>query len=355
MRGAAAAFAVLAGTAGVARADGNADQKIDGYCDWVTNVAASQADFFEFPNVIGTIAYIKEPTVVTNPPEITSGLRGTLLLEWNVIGVLEGQATKRHGDDDCKKHKALDRVQGETVYKALRAKLKIYNDALEPADKILQKAVGDKDAHRTTAQEVVATRVRVNELHDLQNDTRLLIDALPRPGPDEQLGGALAAYYKYDDLMEKEEGKLRRLQGLNVSIGAGPDIYFGTADAVPFTALFQVTLNTGIFAQGGANERAAEGRRHMVREQHQVQLVDTTIAHIQNEVKSEQQRAEETAALESDLKNQMEQIEKIGGDDNLRYRDTVWFDYVKVRAEHAYFVAHVESLTEVLGEIGLGQ
>ncbi len=107
-----------------------------------------------------------------------------------------------------------------------------------------------------------------------------------------------------------------------------------------------------MFFQGKHNDLAAEGRRRMVREQHQVQLVDTTVSHIQDELKTEQQRSEETAALEQDLSNQIAAIERIGGDDNLRYRDTVWFDYIKVKAEHAYFAAHVSSLQEVLGEVG---
>jgi hypothetical protein len=353
MRVAVMVVAVLAGAAGGARADGDdkPDKKpLDGYCQWAENVAQSSADFFYAPNLVGTVAYIKEPTLQANT--VQSGLRGTLLVQWNIIGLLQGNATKNHGEYDCKRHQALDRIAGETVYGALRAKIKVYDSAMDAADKILQKTVDDVHSHRTTAQEMVATRLRVNELHDLESDTRKLMDALPRASKDEQLGGALAQYYKYDDLMEKEEGRLRKLQGINVSIGAGPDVYFYENDAVPFTALFQVTLNTGIFFQGAANDRAAEGRRHMVREQHQVQLVDTTVAHIQDELKTDKQRAEETEALEQDLANQIATIEKIGGDDNLRYRDTVWFDYIKVKAEHAYYATHVSSLQEVLGEVG---
>lgn len=349
-----------ASTAGIAHAD-DADgdtpaaptkaAPADGYCEWVQGAAQSQADFYYAPNAIASVGYVKEPNAVGNDA-VVSGARGVAVLSWNLIGIAQGNATKAHGEADCNRHKALDRVQGETIYRALKAKIKVYDGALDAADKILAKTVADVRDHRTTAQEMVATRLRVNELHDLQSDTRRQIDALPRPSKDEQIGGALASYYKYDSDMEEQEGKLRRLQGVAVTVSGGFDEYFDRTDNVPFTALLQVTVNLGVFAQGGANDRAAEGRRRMVREQHQVQLVDTTVSHIQDELKAEQQRADETAALEQDLANQISTIEKIGGDDNLRYRDTVWFDYVKVKAEHAYFAAHVASLQEVLGEVG---
>jgi hypothetical protein len=336
---------------GATAADDTGKPPVDGYCQWTLGVAESQADFFNHPNIIGTLAYIKEPNL-DNQNQVVSGLRASAILEWNLIGLLQAGATKDHGTYDCKRHQALDRIAGETIYRALRAKQKVYLGAMDTADKILEKDIEDAKAHRTTSVEMTATRLRVNEIKDLEVATRQLIDALPRPAKDAKLTGALANYYKYDGLMEQEEGRLRRLQGLNVSIGGGYDQYLGINDPIPLTAIVQVTINTGIFAQADANARAAEGRRKMVRDQHQVQLVDTTISHIQDELKSDQKRAEETAVLQQDLEERIAAIEKIGGDDNLRVRDAEWFDYIKVKAEHAYYAEHVASLQEVLGEVG---
>ena len=64
----------------------------------------------------------------------------------------------------------------------------------------------------------------------------------------------------------------------------------------------------------------------------------------------EAKRATETAALEGDLQRQLETLAKVGGEDSRRYRQTVWFDYVKVKAEHVYLVAHLESIKAVLGD-----
>ena len=53
-----------------------------------------------------------------------------------------------------------------------------------------------------------------------------------------------------------------------------------------------------------------------------------------------------------DLETQMANLDRVGGDDNRRARQTVWFEWAKVKAEHAYLSAHVASLREVLGEVG---
>jgi hypothetical protein len=82
-----------------------------------------------------------------------------------------------------------------------------------------------------------------------------------------------------------------------------------------------------------------------------VQLVDTTVTHLKATVEVEQRRADETAALAADLEGQLAQLEHIGGDETRRYRQTVWFDWVKVKAEHAYFDTHVASLRAVIGEV----
>ena len=73
--------------------------------------------------------------------------------------------------------------------------------------------------------------------------------------------------------------------------------------------------------------------------------VDATTALLDDASK----REAETATLENDLKKQLDQLNRIGGDDSRRYRLTLWFDFVKVQAEHAYHAAHVATLKQILG------
>lgn len=59
--------------------------------------------------------------------------------------------------------------------------------------------------------------------------------------------------------------------------------------------------------------------------------------------------SEQTAALVADLVRQMQALAAIVGEDSKRFRDSVWFDWVKAEAELAYLQAHVVTLREVLG------
>jgi hypothetical protein len=341
----------------VARADGaaapaDADTSGDGYCEFIEGTAQAASDLLYAPSAVGSIGYVKDPTVTDVNTAVTSGVRAVVGLQYNFVGIASGNATRALAKADCKRHQALDRVQGETVYRALRAKKKVYDEAMDAADKVMAEQEEDLKQHRITAQEVVATRLRVNELHDLQEDTARQLDALPVPVKGEALGGALASYYRADQEMEDQTGRLRKLSGFDVTARVGYDQYLDRQDNSPLFAVLQVTVNLGEIWMGDANERAAAGRKKALREQHQVQLVDTTLTHIKKEIEQEGTRADETAALEQDLGNQLAQLDKIGGEDNKRYRQTVWFDFVKVKAEKAYFTAHVTSLKEVVGQVG---
>jgi hypothetical protein len=355
---AAMAMVVLAG--GVARADDAAavataaepDTSGDGYCEFMEGTAQAASDLLYAPSVIGSIGYVKDPTVTDVNAAVSAGVRAVAGLQYNFIGIPAGNATRALAHADCARHQALDRVQGETVYRALRAKKKVLDDAMDEADKVMSAQEEDLKQHRITAQEVVATRLRVNDLHDLLADTQRQLDSLPAPVKGEALGGALGAYYRADAEMEEQTGRLRRLSAFDVTARVGYDQYLDRADNSPLFAVVQVTVNLGNIWLGDANDRAAAGRKKALREQHQVQLVDTTITHIKREIEQESARADETAALEQDLQSQIAQLDKIGGDDNKRYRQTVWFDFIKVKAEKAYYATHVTSLKEVVGQVG---
>jgi hypothetical protein len=339
------AATVTAAVAAPARADSP-----DGYCELVEGSAAAESDLLYAPTLFGSAGYVKSPTVTSGNEPVTAGGRLVAGVSYNFAGILQGNAKRERARADCRRHQALDRVQGETLHKALGARLAVYDDALAEADRVLTRAVGDLKARRGTAQEVVALRLRVNELHDLAADARRQLEALP--APSSAGGGALAAYYQADDDIEAEEGRLRRLAGVGLEVRAGYDQYLDRADSSPIFALVTLSLNLGTLFQGDANDRAAEGRRHMIREQHLVQLVDATLSHLRAELESDRQRSEETAALASDLEAQLAQLDKIPGDESRRYRQTVWFDWVKVHADHAYYETHAASLREVLGEVG---
>jgi hypothetical protein len=325
---------------------GHAD---DGYCDYVEGVADATADVELYPELISQVGYINQPPYSVNPD--VSGLRAIAGLRWRLNGVYQGVANKDHGHADCRRHQALEQVRGETSARALAAKAKILDGALAEAEQILKAASADLDARRTTAQDATATRLRVEELRMLSADTHRQLSALPQD-TNRPLGAALAAYQAADARMEADEAKVRRAQGLDVSVRAGFDQFLTgttTQTGTNYFAVLEVDINLGELLQGSANARAADGRKRLLASGHDPLGVDATVDRLKSLVDVESVRAEQTAALVADLDRQLEALGKVGGEDSRKYRQTIWFDWVKAKAEHAYAAAHLEALHEVLG------
>lgn len=154
--------------------------------------------------------------------------------------------------------------------------------------------------------------------------------------------------------MEQYEGKLRRADAFDVSVRVGLDSFLDRSDAnpSPYFAVIAVGVNLGVLFQGGANERAAAGRRRLVRSGRDPLAADATAERLRATVETEAKREAETAALEADLQRQLDALGKLGGEESKRYRQTVWFEWIKIRAEHAYLTAHLRALREVLGGDG---
>jgi hypothetical protein len=335
----------LVGAAGVA----SAQPADDGYCEHVEGVADATSAIQLAPSLEGHFGYIEQSPTSVTPDASTTNLRLIAGMRYRLTGIYEGLATRAHGDADCRRHRALERVRGETMARALAAKARVIDDALGEAEKILALTAADAEARRTTAQEATATRLRVDELHGLAAEAHRELSALPTPTA-EPLGAALTAYHRADAEMEDAEATLRRAQGLDLSVRAGIDDFLTGPNALQYYAVVSVGVNLGLLWQGRGNDRAAAGRKRLVMSGHDPLGVDATLERVETEIVVETKRAEQVAALVGDLELQLESLGKLAGEDARRYRQTVWFDAVKARAEAAYLAAHLASLHEVLAK-----
>ncbi|MEO8844899.1 MAG: hypothetical protein ABI591_00250 [Kofleriaceae bacterium] len=335
------ALVLLGLFAGTAHAD-------DGYCDYVEGVAQATSATQFAPQILGVFGYVEQaPSQVT--PSQSSTLRFIGGVNYRLTGIYEGFATKDHAHADCRRHSALEQVRGETESRALSAKVKVLDDAITEADKVMKQTEADFESRRTTAQETTAMRLRVEDLRTLAADAHRQLTALPPPG-EQPLGAALATYRTADGDMEDAEGRLRRAQLLDVSVRAGFDEFLdNTANPTPFFAVINVSLSVGALWQGSGNDRAAAGRKRLIEAGHDPLGVDATLENVQGTIDIETKRAEQTAALVGELERQLAALDKVGGEDSKRYRQTIWFDFMKAKAEQAYLAAHLQSLHEVLG------
>jgi hypothetical protein len=150
--------------------------------------------------------------------------------------------------------------------------------------------------------------------------------------------------------METADAKLRRAQIVELSVRAGVDEFLDSStNPTPYFAVVQVGVSLGALWQGGANERAAAARKRLVAEGRDPLGIDATLTTIQATIQIETKRAEDTDALVAELEHELTALDKVGGEDSKRYRQTVWFSYARAKADQAYYAAHLASLRAVLG------
>jgi len=342
--------ALVAAAGGQARAQGRAESTTDDrYCDYIEGVAAAQSALLFSPEVFGSFGYLDQLVASDQVDQAaTDDLRVTAGVRYRLSGIYQGLKTRDRAHAECRRQKALDQVAGATTYRALEARAKVLEDALDEAQKILTQAGNDLDARRETAQDVTSTRLRVDELRALASDARRQLSELPPAASDQPMTRALDAYYAADADVERHEASLRRAQAWDVQVRFGYDAFLSNDNTTPYFALVQVGLNLGWFLQGSGNDRAAAGRRRLTEERGAGQGAATTTA-LKATLALESRREQETGVLLADLQEQLDQLKAVGGESSRRYRQTVWFEWVKVKADHAYLAAHVATLREVLG------
>jgi len=335
---------MVAALAGAARAD-----ESHGYCDYVEGVASAESALMFSPVLFASVGKLEQSAVTGDPTAASEDLRYTAGVGYSLTGILEGVLVKKRAKAECRRHEALAQVAGESTYHALAARQKVLDEALDEADEMLVRAAAELDRKTATAQEVVSTRVRVDELRALAAETKLELDALPRPAAGRPMASALRELYSADAALEKNDARLREAKAFDVSVRVGYDSFLGADDGSPYFAVLSVSFSPGWIVQRGANQRAAAGRRHLVQEEYGTHQVDTTTTRLNAMLEVERKRVTETGALVDDLGAQLDQLKKIGGEGSRRLRETVWFEWIKARAEHEYLVAHVAAIEEILG------
>ena len=111
--------------------------------------------------------------------------------------------------------------------------------------------------------------------------------------------------------------------------------------------MVSASVNLGVLWQVVGNRDAAAGRRRMLE---RAPAGAGNRARLEAELAAERDRAASTAALVDELDRQHRELKGLGGDASRRIAQTVWFDLVRMRAEHAYLAAHVAALATILGE-----
>lgn len=323
----------------------------DGYCDYIEGTAAATAAPLFTPELYGMFGYIEQPAFAVTPLGDTSNLRAIGGLRYSLTNIFAGRAIKARARADCRRHDALLAllsVRGATAARALAAQIRVYDDAQAEAERLLAAINADLEARRATIPEATATRLRVEELRALAARARSELAALPQADP-RPLGTLLTAFREADADLEASEGRLRTISAYDVSVRAGVERYIDGVDAeTEYIAVLQLNINLGALFIGGHNARAARGRNRYARSAPEALGTNATVQQLRATLDAETKRAAEVAALVTDLGKQIDALAKLGGEQNQRFRETIWFDWIQAKAELAYLQTHVETLREVL-------
>jgi hypothetical protein len=364
---------LLAGTS--ARAEGpvagsaphttSADRDSAAYCRWVKAIAASNADPMIAPSVYASGGFTSPADATDNAS--TAALPPTQRLivagMYSLGSLNRGLAMRSQADAECKRYATtaelrafVERNRDAESVRALRAKGKVLDDAVPHAADLLATQKALLAASRLTVEEVDGTQIRTDTLRALAAETRQRIDALAAVPqvPKHSYKDALAQRDAAEAEAEKEDGRVRASYGWDFILRGGYDRIFGVADNTPLFAMATLTLNLGWFFQGGANSDALAARRDWVRAE--VEGLDDRVEQVAARLRAvrngEVARLRETTVLLTDLEARFKSVGGISGDKARAYADYVWFDLVRVQAEHAYYAEHVRELNEMLGESG---
>ncbi len=330
----------------------------DGYCDYVKGTASATAATLVAPQLFGQFGYIEQLnfSVNTDPSVEPNDLRAIGGLRYSFTNIFVGKATKDRADADCRRHKAqaamqaiAQQIRDTSSARAVAARMKVYEGAQAEADKLLATAQADLDARRITTQEAISTKLRVEDLRAQLAQARRELAALPE-STTQGIDGLLADYGAADADLERADAKLRTLRAYDVNLRAGVDRFVNgdIADKTRYFAVVEVGVNLGALFTGSGNKRSAAGRARYAKT---VGPLMTTAdpAILRPVLDVQQKRLVQVQALSSELDRQLAALTQADSTDAKKFRETIWFEAIKARAELAYLQAHVATLTEMLG------
>jgi hypothetical protein len=339
----------------------------DGYCDYVEGTAAANAATLIAPELFGQVGYIEQPTFATLPVEDPSNLRVIGGVRYSLTNIYAGSVTKARARAECRRHKALQVLQGAaegltglnqalramTRGRALTARGRVVDEALPEAERILKELQVQLDARQTTAQSAMATRMRVEELRELSAVTKRELAELPPVPEQKPLSSLFSDFQSADAEVERQEAKLRTIRAYDLSIRGGVDRFLeGATQETRYFAVVELGVNLGALLVGSGNKRSKLGRKRYAASQTALFSKEeaTNLAQVRAALEIDSKRVEQLTALAGELDAQYKALANTTSEESKRFRETVWFDLVKARAELAFLQAHVQAVRELLGE-----
>jgi hypothetical protein len=336
-----------------------------GYCKYVSGVAASQAADLMSPVVFGAVGNASAellPSTLSPNTTIADRTRVFGGATYSLGSVQRGLALKQVAHADCEQYKVTAGLEAflqdnwdALTSDALEARAEVLQEGLDHTKEILSRTSRLLEAHVSTTQEYHGMQLRRDELLQILEQTN---SDMGRAAKSESLAlfSLPELLRKQEDLLgrkEVEEGRAREAGAWDISVRGGFQQVINAPQESPFFANLTVSFNLGRLWQGNAERRASAGFRRWLEEDPTGASVRTSVLleHFRAIQTAEAERLRETDILLDDLQQRLDSVRSVGDQKAQSYEDYVWFDYIKIKAEHAYLVAHLKDLSVVAGKI----
>ena len=365
MRAAVLILVALVGmTARAHAADDYADVG-EAYCTYTTSVARSESALLFSPQLFLDYGVVNGNDVTTGNGGITSApptQRLTFGARYSLVaGLVRGVVNRQRASADCERYRAesglsrfLVENREQVSPNALDAKLAILRAAMPRAQEVLRTLRASVERAHATVEELEATQVRVDDLEAALMQAETLRAGLPArstlPSPEELLRRHRAA----DEEVGKYEARLRLTEAFDVSLRGGYDQFFGLRDQLPLFGVISLTFNPAALYMPFAESDAAKARRQVVRLENDAveQKAELLASRLRALYAGERKRSAEVRVLLADVEARIHAIESIESDKLRRFRESMWFDWVKLKAEQEFLRVHVAELQTTLGGDG---
>jgi len=334
----------------------------DAFCSFVGAVARSESALLLSPQLFLDYGVVNGNDVVgsgtssisTLPPaqRLTAGVR------YSLVGLFQGVTARKRAGADCERYRAVSSLRRFLVENreqvspaSLDAKLAVLRAGASKAREIVAATRAAVERGRATVEEAQAADLRAAELASLTAEAEGLRAGLPSrtalPTPNALVHRQLVA----EQSVERYEAQLRQSRAFDLSLRAGYDQVFGVRDVVPLFAVVSLTINPAALYQPVPEAEAQKSRVRWARAETEgaAQKVELLAGRLRATLEGERRRLRETGVLLADVEGRLRTVEAIESERVRRVRDAMWFDWVRLKADHEFLRVHVAELEQSLG------
>ena len=340
---------------------------VPAYCDYVSGVAASSIAQQIYPRLYLSGGLLARADSIVDVGAAGTGSDTLWRLQagfsYSLADLTEGLAIRGRAQAECALYRNqtdlfafLARYDGSDSIPGLQAKINTLEEALPTAERILEDMRGLLLRQQATLDEVNATTLRVDSLRSELGSSRARVAtaAGKHPVSRQPVASLMQAYQRAVAQTAEMESRVRRSRRYDLSLRAGYDRLFGVRDGIPLMATLTFSYNLGSLAQPRAEALAQRGRLGWATAGMEGihDRVAILLAKLRGVLEVQSQRDSESRVLLADLERRYKAVENAPGDAVRAYRDYLWFDLIRLRAEDAYLRAQTAELRTLLSPVG---